>query len=80
MCYRPSHDSHASIGQVSSAGILAVQAGAAFLQPAAAQSVPGCGRLYRPAPAVRAGLLSALVVAVAALADQRNLLCQHRTR
>ena len=54
-----------------------VQAGAALLQPAAAQGVPCGGRLLRPAAAVPAAVHRALVVALAALAQQHHLLCQH---
>ena len=57
-----------------------VQAGAALLQPAAAQGVPCCSGLLRPAAAVPAALHCTLVVALAALAQQHHLLCQHRAR
>ena len=45
-----------------------VQAGAALLQPAAAQGVPCCRGLLRPAAAVPAAVHCALVVALAAMA------------
>ena len=54
-----------------------VQAGAALLQPAAAQGMPGRRSLSRPPAAVRAVPVITLVVALAALAQQHHLIRQH---